>query len=507
MKWLRPSGRRGRLPHPDVLTPAEWRVLMHLRAGKSNAQIADEVGVTVNTVRYHVSNMLTKLELRHRHELAAWRGQPATATSSTPRASLLSVPFIWLRESSIASFVVKAALVGGTAALSFAVIAALQTVGEPVGGASEATRTLVPGTTEQARSELEDLLASLDARPRPTVPNQERALSDAPAPAFPPHDGVSLVLYDTSTGDVVDLGSGHHGHFSPDSRSMAWISQESDGSELRVIDLNSRAVRSLGPAVGIPSPDGFGSGFVDAHTIEVQEADSFDRVFVDIETGDRRPADFLRRQAKAQGDFVLEDVGMDGDHTLYQLRDRRADLVLAEFPAALAVFGAPGELLIATPWTGELHYGPLTENLRSTPGTVNVYAVDIADVQATFITTVAIDQFPTLPLAGSEDVIAWTETYCPYRAPDGSGDPQGVTWYLDRQTGELVQLDRALWVSVTPDGRIGDGEFGPYGLIDRQTLDYDVVLPASWSDDVTWSPDYRFASQGETGGRGRRCPP
>src|SRR5690606_22422419 len=142
------------------------------------------------------------------------------------------------------------------------------------------------------------------------------------------------------------------------------------------------------------------------------------------------PADFLRRQGEVQGDLVLEELGMDGDHILYQLRDRRADLVLAEFPAALAVFGAPGELLVATPWTGELNYGAQTEYLRSTPGTVNVFLVDVATVQATFIASVALDQFPTMPLAGSEDVIAWTETFCPYRDSDGNVDPQGVTWYF-----------------------------------------------------------------------------
>ena len=65
--------RGGRPRHPDVLTPAEWRVLDALREGGTNAEIGARLGVSTNTVRYHVSNMLAKLELRDRRALAAWR--------------------------------------------------------------------------------------------------------------------------------------------------------------------------------------------------------------------------------------------------------------------------------------------------------------------------------------------------------------------------------------------------------------------------------------------------
>ena len=65
--------RGGRPRHPDVLTPAEWRVLDALREGGTNAEIAARLGISTNTVRYHVSNMLAKLELRDRRALAAWR--------------------------------------------------------------------------------------------------------------------------------------------------------------------------------------------------------------------------------------------------------------------------------------------------------------------------------------------------------------------------------------------------------------------------------------------------
>lgn len=63
--------RRGRPRHPDVLTPAEWRVLEALRDGGTNAEIGARLGITADGVKFHISNMLSKLGLRNRRDLAA----------------------------------------------------------------------------------------------------------------------------------------------------------------------------------------------------------------------------------------------------------------------------------------------------------------------------------------------------------------------------------------------------------------------------------------------------
>ena len=84
---------RGRPPHPDVLTPAEWRVLQEIREGRTNPEIAERLDLSRNTVKTHVSSMLSKLDLRDRDELAAWRGEPAAAHA---RRSRLLAPFGWL---------------------------------------------------------------------------------------------------------------------------------------------------------------------------------------------------------------------------------------------------------------------------------------------------------------------------------------------------------------------------------------------------------------------------
>ncbi|MGH9201871.1 MAG: helix-turn-helix domain-containing protein, partial [Vicinamibacterales bacterium] len=64
--------RRGRPPHPDILTPREWEVLSLIRAGLTNEQIALRLDVSVATAKYHVSEIISKLNVTTREEAAAW---------------------------------------------------------------------------------------------------------------------------------------------------------------------------------------------------------------------------------------------------------------------------------------------------------------------------------------------------------------------------------------------------------------------------------------------------
>ena len=112
--------RRGRPPHPDVLTPAEWRVLEHLRAGLTNAEIASRLAVSRETVKTHVSNMLAKLELEDRVVLAQWTPHPGRE----PRRPLLGLGFAGLIWTSIKDHG-RAIAFGIAATISVAVVAAL----------------------------------------------------------------------------------------------------------------------------------------------------------------------------------------------------------------------------------------------------------------------------------------------------------------------------------------------------------------------------------------------
>ncbi|HEY0934408.1 MAG TPA: VOC family protein [Trebonia sp.] len=71
------NGRRGRPPHPDVLTPAEWAVVDAVRHGMPGPLIAQRRGVSRDAIKFHVANVLRKLGLADRTELRAWRGAPA----------------------------------------------------------------------------------------------------------------------------------------------------------------------------------------------------------------------------------------------------------------------------------------------------------------------------------------------------------------------------------------------------------------------------------------------
>ena len=65
---------RGRPPHPDVLTPAEWQVVEWVRHGLTNRQIAQRRGTSAEAAKYHVANVLQKLGFSNRRELRQWEG-------------------------------------------------------------------------------------------------------------------------------------------------------------------------------------------------------------------------------------------------------------------------------------------------------------------------------------------------------------------------------------------------------------------------------------------------
>jgi DNA-binding CsgD family transcriptional regulator/catechol 2,3-dioxygenase-like lactoylglutathione lyase family enzyme len=65
---------RGRRPYPDLLTPAEWRVAEAVRHGLSNPEIAARQGVSIDAVKFHVANALSKLGFSSRRQIMHWDG-------------------------------------------------------------------------------------------------------------------------------------------------------------------------------------------------------------------------------------------------------------------------------------------------------------------------------------------------------------------------------------------------------------------------------------------------
>ncbi len=67
-----PNSGSGQMPDMSQLTRREKEVLALVAAGKQNREIAEELFISVKTVKTHISNILSKLHLSNRTELKWW---------------------------------------------------------------------------------------------------------------------------------------------------------------------------------------------------------------------------------------------------------------------------------------------------------------------------------------------------------------------------------------------------------------------------------------------------
>ena len=67
---------RGRPPYADSLTPAEWRIADAIRHGGTDRTISQRLGISSDAVKFHVSNILSKLGFANRRALRQWAGVP-----------------------------------------------------------------------------------------------------------------------------------------------------------------------------------------------------------------------------------------------------------------------------------------------------------------------------------------------------------------------------------------------------------------------------------------------
>jgi len=68
------GGQPAARPHPRIgdLTAREREILGWVATGRSNAEIAEELVVSPDTVRTHVSRAMVKLGARDRAQLVVW---------------------------------------------------------------------------------------------------------------------------------------------------------------------------------------------------------------------------------------------------------------------------------------------------------------------------------------------------------------------------------------------------------------------------------------------------
>jgi two-component system, NarL family, response regulator LiaR len=79
-----PDGVAGMRPVRSPLTAREWEVIDLLRDGRSTEAIADDLVLSIETVRSHVKNILRKLDVRSREDAVAAADRMRTAPPDGP---------------------------------------------------------------------------------------------------------------------------------------------------------------------------------------------------------------------------------------------------------------------------------------------------------------------------------------------------------------------------------------------------------------------------------------
>ncbi|MDN5813447.1 MAG: LuxR C-terminal-related transcriptional regulator, partial [Micrococcaceae bacterium] len=54
------------------LTTREEAVLLSVAAGRTNAEIGQDLHIAISTVKFHLGSLMAKLQARNRVELAIW---------------------------------------------------------------------------------------------------------------------------------------------------------------------------------------------------------------------------------------------------------------------------------------------------------------------------------------------------------------------------------------------------------------------------------------------------
>ena len=119
--------RRGRPPYPGVLTPREQEILILIREGLTNDQIAHRLGISESGARYHVSEILSKLGVESRYEAAQWAGEVAAPRRAA--APALLGKFGWAGKYAAAGVIGAAML--GLVALAIGVVVSQDRAGSP----------------------------------------------------------------------------------------------------------------------------------------------------------------------------------------------------------------------------------------------------------------------------------------------------------------------------------------------------------------------------------------
>jgi DNA-binding NarL/FixJ family response regulator len=83
-----PAADSARSPSRTLLTRRESEILALVAEGSPNAEIARDLWVTEQTVKFHLSNIYRKLEVSNRTEAARWAHQNGLTSGPPPKLSV-----------------------------------------------------------------------------------------------------------------------------------------------------------------------------------------------------------------------------------------------------------------------------------------------------------------------------------------------------------------------------------------------------------------------------------
>lgn len=457
------------------LTDRQQEVLTLIAKGRTNPEIAAELGITLDGAKWHVREILSKLGVDSRDEAAAYWRQHRMPGRRLARAMRgLTGPSL--------KWAVAAGASAGVLAVFIVVVVALSGGESPQGsvvptetGTASPTAAVTPTSgpsptgappTPSASPDL-IMLPGMFVEPRPTrVPDIELTAPPEPDPTFE-WDGESTMIYDRQTGRLIDLGPGEPAAFSPDGEWAAWVSGNRFEGDLHAINLRTGERRDLGEG-------GYVSHFVDndRFIVDFQATEGF---LVSVATGAREP--IVERPAlvtQLLGPLRLTSEQVGEYHERWTLRDEtRGDVLVFDAYSALLIDAS--RLLVVT---------------EPVSGAANLFVVDVASGAAEYVATAEFPghQWYFGPMGPS--TIAWTSDLC-------SDEP--ATWILDLPTRELSYVPGLYPPWPAADGLLGVGSTGLERLIDSDTFEYVFVSPAGWPH---WSDDLRYVSVGYVGGHG-----
>lgn len=472
----------------EQLTSRQREVLRLIAKGHTNGEIAEQLGISLDGAKWHVSEIITRLGVATRDEAADyWNAEQSM------RRKVMRLGWPW-----------PVAIASGLAVFACVVIFGVFVTavfwrgdgdeGDLPAASPSASVTNVPGSTPTTLP-TPATITGLFTEPRERDPDRIVTL-DFPESPFPEWNG-NAVIYDIAKGETIDLGPGAVPIFNSGGTLAAWVAGDiatpGAKTDAWLIDLATRERTFLGPGDGVwwegDTRIAFGGRGNFVQTLDLATSE-----LTPGGGSSAPPHEYLTRDPQIDYGYMVAWSNRRGNVGFlaytWSVTDEAGMSVVADFDAFIVRPIDRSTIVVATE-----AWGP---GLRT-----NLFMVDLTTRQATFVASTGGSGGENVPLDGNERFLVWAEGFC--------GVPQGDIFVYDRPAGTTARLtgipDRFPgWkdtnVRMVDEDTFSLGSFGDYALVNAGTLEVEITLPANTP---SWTADRQFAANGWVGGHGL-CP-